>query len=583
MKPERYLVGVLLLMGVCNVLAMLYVSQLPNSDFVHNVPAPPIPVKYRKLSPFGRACNRIITLATGLERAKRDNFVLQLYRHEWQPIFVKMDMELFNKTFQGRFEFLTEKQTIRDRNDKSWLVSAPEYWCGLRVGLDAIKTGFRPKLEFQQAAKAKVDKIKSKHSKLVSIHLRHYDGLCGNLLPTGCESSSGYEFLPKPFGCNQTLTEEYWDWVNGDWGNHNNEANTAVYLSTDRQVKSIDDSYLLRSEQELRGMGISKVYQPNTDDLRKGKVKNEYAQTSEMFEDMWISVLSDRHVGMPLSSCDKIVAEWRSVDKSHPTANEMHPKQCYGKYFDPTLPITKHKFCHHTQAVGLDSEKLFGDGTEPCAVCETILAMYVALSKCAENGDMDLHLYGKFAELVRNNFDPASAGARGIYIDYFPTSSEAMLFDRRHEYDSGKFRASGVKAQSQLGCAWGQRLNRVMLPNAQVQRGAQTTASLGNLGPCYRDGNVCTGSSKPTTLKMSPPSKIPASEVIKELWRQTTTSVIQADTHSPCSQLVALWRRELGLSPHTMQPEACFQGYFAREGEPGFVSSLQPNGYWSCS
>lgn len=579
MKAERYLVGALVLMGVCNVLAMLYVSQLPSLDATHNVPTRPQQQQqqqYRKLSPFGRACNRIITLATGLERAKRENFVLQLYRHEWQPIFVKMDMELFNRTFQGRFEFLTDKQTTRDRNDKSWLVSAPEYWCGLRVGLDAIKTGFRPKLEFQQAAKAKVDRIKSKHAKLVSVHLRHYDGLCGNLLPTGCESSSGYEFLPKPFGCNQTLTEEYWDWVNGDWDGAR-EANTAVYLSTDRQVKAIDDSYVLRSEQELRDMGIAKVYQPDADDLRKGKVRNEYAQTSEMFEDMWISVLSDRHVGMPLSSCDKIVAEWRSVHQSHPTASEVHPKQCYGKYFAPAP--TEHKFCHHTQAVGLDSAKLFGDGSEPCAVCETILAMYAALSKCAENGGMDLHLYGKFAELVRDNFDPAN----GVYVDYFPTSSEAMLFERRHEYDSGKFRASGVKAQSQLGCAWGHRLNRVTLPNRQVQQEAEATAALGNLGPCYRDGSVCAGSSsKPATPRMSPSSNVPAREVVKELWRQATASAVQADSHSPCSQLVALWRRELGLSPHTMQPEACFQGYFAREPEPALVSSLQPNGHWTC-
>ena len=224
--------------------------------------------KYKKIAPFGRQCNRLVVLATGLERAKKEGFTLLIDKHDW-PLFEKIDMELFETTFKGLYEFTNFQSRVKDEN---WFTPATEYWCGLQTNLESLRFGFRPKLAFRKQAEELINKIYMENPDdldIMSIHIRKYDGLCEKQLPTSCEWTGGYEFLPTPFGCNQTLTKPFLDWILTEWPDYPwFKRKLVIYLSTDRQDPSVDLSYI----QRYRDFGIYKVYEPTLP--RKSKEKN---------------------------------------------------------------------------------------------------------------------------------------------------------------------------------------------------------------------------------------------------------------------------------------------------------------------
>jgi hypothetical protein len=54
-------------------------------------------------------------------------------------------------------------------------------------------------------------------------------------------------------------------------------------------------------------------------------------EETNMLVDMWVSTLADYHVGQMYSSCDGIVALWRS-ELASDGQSRMAPKVCYSRW-----------------------------------------------------------------------------------------------------------------------------------------------------------------------------------------------------------------------------------------------------------
>jgi len=559
---------------------------------------------------FGRLCNQMVILATGLSLAERDGFVL-LIRYNDFPVLGKLDLDLLKKTFGHLFRFKGGAYPEHDNLVESGvLVAATTYWCGLKTAMKSIRVGIRPRPHLIDAAQKEIENMRSKvplDTDLVSVHIRNYDGLCENLLPDSCEWDSGYEFRPKPFGCNQTLTAEYLHSIKSEFPEHDwSRRRMSVYLSTDRQVESVDLSW----RNGHRSLGIDYLFEPGT--VKSSKVKNEYTPTSDLFVDMWISVLADFYVAMPRSSCEKIIAEWRSVVHSqNNTPDRMSPRQCFRNYYYPASTQRQPEICPHTTFLALDTKIFPPPSTSACAICEFLLALGAALSKAKRHQREALHLYGKWGEFTKQVLDveQLKSFANMVYVG-FRELDEWVLYNRMQIYGSSRLRGSAIWAGNQSRCARGKRIDALLslsvVPNERIRREAVEQMTVKGWKPMYIDAcesdsatsSYCFQGAKPCSKTFSrrdsetrDEGMLHSSSSLEYMLRNLWMSALADDGFgfneaSPCAQVVALWRiglnKTLGSSG---RDECCFDTTSVGE-EPEEISAFKPatdsSVFWQC-
>ena len=577
----------------------LYYDRLREKEMAAAVAVDPTKKVYRRLGAnFGRQCNQMVIISMGLSIAKRDGFTLTIDKDSF-PVLSKLDLELFEETFKGLFIFRHKNEPLPENSVESDALDAPPtYWCGLKIKLDSIRKGFRPKKEFREAAEQEVAKMREViglNADLMSVHVRIYDGFCDKLVPDVCEWTQGYEFRPVPFGCNQTLTKEYLQWIKADWPDHD-WANRplSIYLSTDRQSEAVDKSFT----EGYRSLGIQSVFEPNLL-LKQKTVRNEYHSTGEMLVDMWISVLTDFHVGMPRSSCDKIIAEWRGVVKEQGKQLQLdtvHPRGCFSNYYynPPETIASSPEVCPYTKFLALDAKKLPNPNESICAVCELLLALSLSISKAIKHG-MGLHLSGVWGKFIKDNLDVDALKEELIYVS-FVEHEENLLYDRVQVYHSGKFRGSAVRAENQVECSKGKRMEHLamltIVPRAEIIAKVETvqfrhsdpeemnncgrsTANI-NLDPwsgyCYVDDV----NKKCPTTNLGPAARVRSRSYMHDLWERVLADQYEFEPTSPCSQIIALWRAGKGK-----RNNCCFEGY-SHASEPTEMSELFDSIYWIC-
>ena len=553
----------------------------------HSIDIKP-PIVYKRVSRFGRQCNQIIILSMGLSLAKQDNFVLIIDYNSF-PVLAKLDLEHFDQTFRGLYIYLKDAKKMNISIETTEiLVNAPTYWCGLKIKLESIRTGFRPLKKFQQIAEQEVARMRKKmlpNSDLMSVHVRNYDGLCEMLLPDVCEWRQNYEFFPKPYGCNQTLTGGFLKWIKNDWPEHDwDHRPLYIYLSTDRQMQSVDQSYLDR----YSDFGIKNVFVTEAT-LKTSKVRNEYSFTGEMLMDMWISVLADFYVGMPRSSCDKVVAEWRGIVQADRKIDTVHPRACFSPYYYNQKLAAE--TCPYIRFLGLDTSKLRLPTHSICAVCELIIALGVAVSKAKKHG-MGLHLYGVWGEYIKENLDVESLERELIYVQ-FREQSEALLFERIQIYNSGKMRGSGIHAEKQIKCATGEYIEALetlkVIPSRKIRQEVEAEAPARLMGYDEHELLNCGGGksfdfrmnklgTNKCTHRVDQSTKV--TSFIYELWRRVMADEYMFEASSPCSQVIALWRSGMG------KKNMCggFEEYSFSENkvEPSILNGVHNEVQWMC-
>lgn len=569
------------------------VQPIQNENEVKVIPVDerPKPTIYRRIGGgWGRQCNQLLILSTAIELADRDNFVLIADLNDF-PVLAKVDVDLLEQTYKDNLILRKHgNPRLTDFNISEGLVQPTTYWCGLKMKMDVIRRGIRPRAEYIKEAERSVKEMRQiigPNADLMSVHIRHYDGLCANLLPDICEHRSDYEFRPEPFGCNQTLTQEYLDWVKSDWPDHNWKGRDLnIYMSTDRQVESIDRSYV----EHYKQFGIARVFDPDVPHTESKRFKNEYKRSTDMLTDMWIGVLTDFHVAMLRSSCDKIVSEWRGVIRASDRIDTVHPRSCLGAYYY-TPPHSKHDYCPHTKFLALDTSMLDSPYKSYCAACELILALAVTLSKAQNQGMQQIHIYNEHGDFIKETIDYLNVEKLlGIPI-LFRHTPEALLYDRKQIYNSGKFRGSAIRALNQVKCAKGATLKhlvgKTIVPHEDIRAEAKiVNQKVPHLSEstykgdsfCSRSG--CDQQSQSTAADISNRDSIPSSaiDIIRELWERVLSDEYLFEPKSPCSQLIALWRYSIGQSNGN---ECCFQNY-GKQPEPAKLSSIQREVYWDC-
>jgi hypothetical protein len=533
---------------------------------------------------FGRTCNRIVALAYALEQAREEGFVLLI--KTTLNLLDKLDMELFEEYFRGLYRIVDPEE---EEIDGESLLGAHTYWCGAKTISHAIRYGIRPLKPYREFAEEEFRKIKalSDNATIMSVHIRHYDGLCEEPVPNSCEWRRGYEFQPQPFGCNQTLTASYLKWILDDWPEYPwDQKKLNIFLSTDRQVKSIDQSYL---DSTTRLAMVNDVFEPQMEITKWVQEKNEYTKTSELFIDLWMSVLTDFHVAMPLSSCDKIVAEWRSALRKAESVDTVHPRKCYGEYFygKPQKPQ-----CVHTRFLGLDTYGL-SSTTSPNDICRFILSLSVAFEKAKEH-HMGLHLYGEWGKFAENYLDMDEM--KKHLVVHIMDRQEPLLYLRLHVPHESKMRGSGVIATEQSECAKGEFIKALtslkIRPSKKIRDEASEKTEELRRGDSYHysteieKGNnacYCFQSQGCNSTKYYAGHPDSSSSYIKTLWEHALAGKYYGNADSPCSQIVALWR--YGLRSGRTYPIPCFTIHPETETGSGWltdVTEFEGNDYWLC-
>lgn len=535
--------------------------------------------KFRKLPRFGRLCNRLVSIVAALDRAMEENFTVVL-DSGFASVTTKIDMNLLNSYYQGRLQFASslthsERESMVD-------LSPAEFWCGVKTSeSEGMRRYVRPTQATRQIAERTIAKIRAENpsGEIVSVHLRKYDGLCDKQLPNSCEWKSAYHFHPKPFGCNQTLTPEFWRWFQEDWPHQDwqNKHPVSLYLSTDRQDADVDASY---TKGYTNHPSIFKVYEPEKHIIKAKATKNEYTPPSEMFVDMWVSTLADYFIGMPRSSCDMVVSQWRSAQRADLKEDRVHPRKCFGNYFQPIQP-RKHRICAHTRYIALDMGKNKEiDVSTAQGCCSAILALGVAISKAIHQGLDGIHVYGEEGKFLMDHFE---LNHDYLFLQHFKKQyfDDPILFGRKHIYQSHKFRGSGVKGTNQVKCAQGQYLSHLHVIQLSKQKGKRGRHMVRFSPPS--DKCFCFGQKTGCVQVASEQDEQPRDFIAQlESWLEDPSTLLQQPMlrQSPCGQVVALLAKDQPI----LKQDACLGGYLSAENqaEPSFLHGFSQKVSWAC-
>ena len=274
-------------------------------------------------------CNAFFAIANAVGKVKHEKYdYLLIESSRYQRYLQYIDFELFQRISAIRFLF-SFKEVPKDAIVVKFRAFS-FHQCIQRITHDVLKVGMRPNAEQKQIAEKKLKILQAHSTTTAAIHLRRAACNHSTILPSFASwfqdwSLCHYTYLNtwNPLSeigsfCNETLSEIYIGYMNEF--PEIDTSSVALYVSSDfgndgNVWKPFVDTFF--DPVRMKTYGVNFTLMNNKED--------------SMVSDMWVSSLVDIHKGNTHSSCDVIVAMWRSYLRNN-SEPYMVPKSCFSNY-----------------------------------------------------------------------------------------------------------------------------------------------------------------------------------------------------------------------------------------------------------
>lgn len=321
-----------------------------NVSLVHVTPT--IPKKrLLRIDHFnGQLCNCLQQIAVAVSYCKRNNFDLLITN----PVVVGYMRNLDEKSLQTAS--YPVNVIISDTDPSGYEIHGYEAQthneCAFKRSFDFIR-GIKPKLEFRDIAEKKYKQLYDTGVTTVSIHLRRAQ--CNEFHEmtlqdwffkwAQCYYLNRYDLKEGMYRYCREYLDDYLVGLLNEYSPKFNLTRFALHVSTDIYSNDFKEGIYKANfvndnlRKEIAKMDASFLNRANH--KKYGIVQVTYTdETDNMLIDMWISTLTNLHKGNIHSTCDIIVATWRSAMNNN-GPNYVIPKSCFADF----AKMEKEHFC----------------------------------------------------------------------------------------------------------------------------------------------------------------------------------------------------------------------------------------------
>jgi hypothetical protein len=275
--------------------------------------------------PVGGTCNQLHYLSHSVKQAVERNATLIVWG-QFKKIFLNLlDLEYMHQMYpQFRYLLWDNEPHAEELSLSPW----DGIRCGLRYSSEWIQKAVRPHPGLRAQAENLINILRRKSDRVIAIHLRYFDQNCS---PAGtltrlkwteegrpCHKRNQSYVLDYDRICRYRLDQILFDSMHREWPELSSIVNFGAYVSTDDEREEYVKEFF--DEDHARQFKFSAA--------------TRSPPKTNMLVDMWASTLADYYVSNPMSSCEPIIAQWRSqipVNKG-----KMYPSACFLGFEDPS-------------------------------------------------------------------------------------------------------------------------------------------------------------------------------------------------------------------------------------------------------